>query len=49
MTAQELIDGGYHQISRHYRMLARLPAGKTGKEALLEYSKKTRTVRDPEM
>lgn len=41
MTAQELIDQGYYQISRKFYILAKLPEGKTGKEALYEASLKT--------
>jgi hypothetical protein len=32
----ELIAGGFKQVSRKYRHLARLPPGKTGLEALAE-------------
>lgn len=34
--AVALIDAGWFQVSRHHRMLARLPEGKTGTEALIE-------------
>lgn len=34
--AQRLIDEGWEQTSRKYRAVARLPAGKTGLQALLE-------------
>lgn len=34
--AKCIILAGYHQTSRSYRMVARLPAGKTGIEALSE-------------
>ncbi len=34
--ARALINGGFYQTSRAYRMLARLPFGKSGKEALYE-------------
>jgi hypothetical protein len=37
--AQRLIDAGFYQVSRAHRHLARLPQGKSGKEALLEVSK----------
>jgi len=40
--AQALIDQGYHQTSRKYRHVARLPEGKTGIEALAEASAKYR-------
>lgn len=36
MTAEELISGGYYQVSRKFGMLAKLPEGKTGREALYE-------------
>ncbi len=32
----EFIQGGYQQVSRRYRLIARLPSGKTGLEALAE-------------
>lgn len=35
-VARRLVAEGYHQVSRAYREVARLPEGKTGKEALLE-------------
>jgi len=35
LSAQQLIDGQYYQISRQYKTLARLPKGKTGTQALL--------------
>jgi hypothetical protein len=36
ITAEQLLSLGYYQTSRRFRHLARLPEGKTGKEALLE-------------
>lgn len=33
-TARRLVAEGYHQVSRAYREVARLPEGKTGIEAL---------------
>lgn len=48
MTAQELIDGGYYQISRKHRILARLPSGKTGKQALLDHALAHQIVPEPE-
>lgn len=33
-TARRLVTEGYHQVSRAYREVARLPEGKTGIEAL---------------
>ncbi len=35
-VARRLVDTGWYQISRGHRMVARLPLGKTGKQALLE-------------
>ena len=40
VKAQQFIDEGWFQISRRHRMLARLPEGMTGKEALFEARKK---------
>ena len=37
--AEKLIKEGYQQVSRRYYILARLPEGKTGKQALLDYSR----------
>ena len=34
MTARELVAAGYRQISNKYRMVARLPEGTTGLQAL---------------
>jgi len=39
MTGQQLVAQGYMQISRKYRLFARIPDGKTGKQALLEASR----------
>jgi hypothetical protein len=36
MTAEEAIAGGYFQVSRAHRRVARLPPGKTGVQALVE-------------
>jgi hypothetical protein len=42
MTAEQyaklLLEQGYYQVSRKYGMLARLPDGKTGRQALFEAS-----------
>lgn len=38
--AAALKAAGYHQVSRSYRILARLPAGKTGMQALREASER---------
>lgn len=35
-SARQLIAEGWHQVSRAYRTLARLPDGKTGVEALID-------------
>ncbi len=35
-TPQKLFDDGWRQISRKYRLIARLPEGKTGKQALYD-------------
>ena len=43
--AQALIDAGWYQTSRRWRMIARLPEGKTGIEALIEARLKHITVR----
>jgi hypothetical protein len=40
--AQWLISNGWYQTSRKYRMLCRLPEGKTGVEALVDAEKSTR-------
>lgn len=45
LTAEELIDEGYFQISRKYRMLAKLPDGQTGIQALIEAHQKRTYVR----
>lgn len=36
LSAQELIDQGYYQVSRKYGHLAKLPPGKTGIQALID-------------
>lgn len=36
LRAQALLDEGWYQVSRNHRMLARLPEGKTGMEALID-------------
>lgn len=38
MNAKEAIRLGYYQVSRKHRMVARLPDGKTGVQALAEAS-----------
>lgn len=40
-TAQRLIDEGWYQVSRKYRLVARLPKGKTGIEALIEQERRS--------
>ena len=40
-SARALIADGWFQVSRKYRTVARLPEGKTGKEALLESSRRS--------
>jgi len=42
LRAKKLIDGGYYQVSRKFRTLARLPKDMTGKQALLEIAKNER-------
>lgn len=39
--ARALIKSGFYQISRKYRGLARLPDGKTGREAYMDASRPT--------
>lgn len=41
-AAKELIANGYYQVSRSHRIVARLPEGMTGSEALLREAKKGR-------
>jgi hypothetical protein len=36
IPAEELIAKGYYQVSRNYRLVAKLPDGKTGVEALID-------------
>lgn len=38
--AQELVAQGYYQVSRRYRLVARLPPGYTGRKALREKNPK---------
>lgn len=40
VQAKQLIDAGYFQVSSAYHMLARLPEGYTGRQALFEASMK---------
>ena len=44
--AQALIDGGWYQTSRAYCMLAKLPVGKTGIQALIEAEQASRDGRE---
>lgn len=37
-NARDLIANGFYQVSRKHRMVARLPHGKTGRQALAEAS-----------
>lgn len=38
MTGAELVEAGYFQTSRKYRMVGRVPPGKTARDALYEAS-----------
>lgn len=40
LTAKQLLEQGYKQVSAKYCMLARLPEGKTGKQALADIVRK---------
>ena len=40
-SARQLIEEGWHQTSRAYRMLARLPDGMTGVEALIDAERRS--------
>lgn len=36
LSPRSLLEAGYHQVSRKFRLIARLPPGKTGRELLAE-------------